>query len=1086
MKFQVQREEQLLSIPKFQNFEQQVATAFEVVDDVVLKNYMTKLQDMNVIPLNAGKIEKNLVKSVRMFKINEIVYAQDEDATFKLASVLNAVAAKDSSVFIVIDSDGSKIDFYIGIRSLNENNSTKTSFDTLKNAMNGHFPGIKTENMAKDKIEALFDQNNSNAVSIVTGVANYKDAQLKMDKSFIQGLEKLALTMQGEIFTGVILASPVERKELLNVRNQYENIYSMLAPMASTQVSYGINDSITETNTYTTGTSEGITNTTNESTTDTEGKTLTDNSSTSNSNNTLGSSVGKMTAGGLAAAGAVVGSVVPGVGTLVGMTLGGAIGGAVGGMVAAFTHATVSETEGSSTSENVSSAKTTGSSEGKTATTSESQSDAKGFSRGNTESIQLTTQNKTLQNYLNRIDMQLERLQECESLGMWECAAYFISETPYAADIAAATYKSLMQGENTGLEVSTISSWTNTDRNAVEISKYVQNFMHPTFKYQNNGLELPILPTSLVSGKELAIHMSLPRKSVSGFPVIEHVEFAPEVISYSEEGNRFVNIGAIYNFGKQTNNRVKLDLQSLSMHTLITGSTGSGKSNTIYELLSQLEMQGIKFLVIEPAKGEYKHIFGKNSNVTVLGTNPRKNMLLKINPFKFPEDTHVLEHIDRLVEIFNVCWPMYAAMPAILKEAIIHCYEACGWDLDYSIYLEGAVELYPTFKDLLNSLEIVINQTSYDSETKGNYIGSLITRVKSLTNGINGQIFCNEELDNTILFDSNVIVDLSRVGSSETKSLIMGILVMRLNMHRMANVEDLNTPLKHVTVLEEAHNILKRTSTEQSAEGSNLIGKSVEMLSNAIAEMRTYGEGFIIVDQSPSMLDMSAIRNTNTKIILRLPDEMDRRLVGKAAGLNDDQLEEIIKLPKGVAAVYQNDWLEPVLCSINRYNGLEKKYEYVNENQRKSDVKFQRTAILEYLLQARVRKANVLSDKELLECVDKLVLSTKLKKQLKLYITDKEYQGYILEKTHFNILAEVVSELLSERNQIKQLLEANIEIEAINTKLHEHISKNTVGLNSEMKLAISQCLLKSTSNESAKHFDVYKNWIEAVRGGRIR
>ena len=258
------------------------------------------------------------------------------------------------------------------------------------------------------------------------------------------------------------------------------------------------------------------------------------------------------------------------------------------------------------------------------------------------------------------------------------------------------------------------------------------------------------------------------------------------------------------------------------------------------------------------------------------------------------------------------------------------------------------------------------------------------------------------------------------------------------------------------------------------------------MLSNAIAEMRTYGEGFIIVDQSPSMLDMSAIRNTNTKIILRLPDEMDRRLVGKAAGLNDDQLEEIIKLPKGVAAVYQNDWLEPVLCSINRYNGLEKKYEYVNENQRKSDVKFQRTAILEYLLQARVRKANVLSDKELLECVDKLVLSTKLKKQLKLYITDKEYQGYILEKTHFNILAEVVSELLSERNQIKQLLEANIEIEAINTKLHEHISKNTVGLNSEMKLAISQCLLKSTSNESAKHFDVYKNWIEAVRGGRIR
>lgn len=75
----------------------------------------------------------------------------------------------------------------------------------------------------------------------------------------------------------------------------------------------------------------------------------------------------------------------------------------------------------------------------------------------------------------------------------------------------------------------------------------------------------------------------------------------------------------------------------------------------------------------------------------------------------------------------------------------------------------------------------------------------------------------------------------------------------------------MNTELRHITVLKEAHNILRRTSFEQSSEGSNLTGKSVEMISNAIAEMRTYGEGFIIVDQAPGLLDMSAIRNTNTK-----------------------------------------------------------------------------------------------------------------------------------------------------------------------------------------------------------------------------
>jgi hypothetical protein len=138
----------------------------------------------------------------------------------------------------------------------------------------------------------------------------------------------------------------------------------------------------------------------------------------------------------------------------------------------------------------------------------------------------------------------------------------------------------------------------------------------------------------------------------------------------------------------------------------------------------------------------------------------------------------------------------------------------------------------------------------------------------------------------------------------------------------------MNAELQHITVLEEAHNLLKRTSTEQTSESSNLLGKSVEMLSNAIAEMRTYGEGFIIADQSPSLMDMSVIRNTNTKIILRLPDESDRVLVGRAAGLNDEQIVELTKLQCGVAAIYQNNWIQPVLCKVKEYKEYDKNYSY--------------------------------------------------------------------------------------------------------------------------------------------------------------
>lgn len=370
---------------------------------------------------------------------------------------------------------------------------------------------------------------------------------------------------------------------------------------------------------------------------------------------------------------------------------------------------------------------------------------------------------------------------------------------------------------------------------------------------------------------------------------------------------------------------VNLDIQSLTAHTFITGSTGTGKSTTIYKLLDEISSLGstdgkgenVKFIVVEPAKGEYKNILSANQNfdLRVYGTNPKLTKLLRINPFRFPSDKiHIYEHLDRLTGIFNVCWPMYAAMPAVLKAAMENAYRSAGWDLTRSENRHG--EIYPCFSDVAHEVERYINKSEYSDENKSNYKGSLLTRLESLTNGVNSLIFTADDLSDEELFDENVIVDLSRVGSSETKALIMGILVLKLQEHRMATSDGSNAPLRHITVLEEAHTLLKRTSTEQSSESANLLGKSVEMLANSIAEMRTYGEGFIIADQSPGLLDMSVIRNTNTKIIMRLPDQSDRELVGKAANLNNDQITELAKLPRGVAAVYQSDWINPVLCKV--------------------------------------------------------------------------------------------------------------------------------------------------------------------------
>jgi hypothetical protein len=229
---------------------------------------------------------------------------------------------------------------------------------------------------------------------------------------------------------------------------------------------------------------------------------------------------------------------------------------------------------------------------------------------------------------------------------------------------------------------------------------------------------------------------------------------------------------------------------------------------------------------------------------------------------------------------------------------------------------------FPSFADVLNVLPGVIKNAGYSSQTISEYTGALVTRVRSLTNGIPGRIFCSgTSIPNRILFDENTIIDLSRIGSSETKSLIMGILILQLSEYRASTAAGSNKDLFHVTVLEEAHHILKRVSTAQSQDSANVAGKAVELLSASIAEMRTYGEGFIIADQSPGAVDASAIRNTNTKIIMRLPDKDDCNVVGKAASMRDDQIQELSRLPVGSAVVYQSNWLEPVMAQVHKSSG---------------------------------------------------------------------------------------------------------------------------------------------------------------------
>lgn len=868
----------------------------EIIEDGMRKKYLARLNDMQIAALpDLVPAEEDFVDNVRLYHITEMVYQKGESVTDKFTTIYNTLSIYRDSVFILMDSDGKKTDFYLGVRNNEENEaikrSTVTLGDTLRSTLIGHFPGAKLHHEDRKKIVSLSDQilHQKNVVS-VSVVGSNKIQDMQTNEKFVQGLEKLALAMQGRKYMGIILAENQSPQMIQQLRKNYQDLYTSLSSYQKIQFSSGDSKSVSKSKSFS----------------EMDGK--------QKASMIAGAAVSLIGIG----AGA---SLSPEPNAMLSWSM---LGGQIAGQLNTFISALApNEQISESTSTNTST----------------------------------TTENKEVSELLQSIDDSLKRIDEFDSYGMWNIASYFLSDDMSSAEIAASNYRSLMNGDHSGRELSAINSWRSDDAQAADhfsvLTMYLSRFLHPRFIYVDSEIN-PVLTdaTTSISGKELGLHMGLPRATVSGLPVIEHAEFAKEVVAYRLfDRDRVVRpedrmmLGKVFDLGQITSKVVELENKSLNMHTFITGSTGSGKSNTVYQMLNELYQDKIAFLVIEPAKGEYKDVFGHFKDVNVYSTNPKIAELIHLNPFMFPDSIHVLEHVDGLVEIFNVCWPMYDAMSAFLKDAILRSYETLGWDLGASAF-EGEEIRYPDFEILMEQLNELIDQSDYDAEVKSNYRGALITRIRSLTVGLNKMIFSEKQTAYEKLFDQNCVLDISRVKSSETKALLMGLMVYILNEYRVDRKTQSNRGLNHVTVLEEAHHLLKNTSGTES----DLIGKSVEMLTQTIAEIRTYGEGFIIVDQSPSSVDISAIKNTNTKIVLRTPEANDREAVGRSMGLTPDQVNEIAKLPSGVAAVYQNDWVNPVLTLINKADITEQPY--IASNAEMQTKRTARTLLIKMLLQS--------------------------------------------------------------------------------------------------------------------------------------
>jgi DNA helicase HerA-like ATPase len=430
----------------------------------------------------------------------------------------------------------------------------------------------------------------------------------------------------------------------------------------------------------------------------------------------------------------------------------------------------------------------------------------------------------------------------------------------------------------------------------------------------------------LASTDLVAVLARPPDKEIPGIRLTLKPDF--DVTQESAGTSEAIALGEILDRTKRGAGPLMLTKDSLNRHVFVTGATGSGKSQTIRALLEAATRAHIPWLVVEPAKAEYRLMATRlkdTAEVVRIRPGESDGIAAGLNPLepardeegrRFPLQTHA----DLIKALFIASFRSEEPFPQVLSAALSRVYEETGWDLALGEMMTGDTNpSYPTLTDLQRTAERVVNEVGYSQRITDDVLGFIRVRLASLRLGTTGRFLeGGHQLDFSKLLITNVVLEIEDVGDDRDKAFLMGTVLIRLAEHlRMAHRAAPDRALRHLTVIEEAHRLLRRPDpgSADTAAGS-AASHAVEMFAGLLAEVRAYGEGLVIAEQIPGRLIPDVIKNTAVKIVHRLPAADDRGVVGATMNATDAQSRYLVTLRPGEAAVFTDGMDFPLLARL--------------------------------------------------------------------------------------------------------------------------------------------------------------------------
>ena len=800
------------------------------------------------------------------FQINSLSHITDESSREVLENVYSCIRYPGASVVYMLKGDINGVELYLGVARnylypKPDITISDISKNILKPSFEGNFRGSDVSQPAVNGGELINQLQGYRHVGVLQGTVG---DQVQGENAFFQGVDRLVNVMTGGEFCLVITAACVASQDIMTLEQWLHRGYELLAPLARISLQHG----------KTTGSAQSWGSNKGQS----RGTSVSENTGSSNGKN---------------------------VGT---------------------TRSTSKRDSSDTGTEGTSTSTSKGRSDGESESTSYGTNYGASLNQGETLNISAEHHNRQAQQWLSYLDeVLLPRVDYGRSRGGFICTITLLANSQHTLLRLGDVTRSIFSG-NVGnqyplqmLNISSLPEWVRS----------VKNLQIPVITRQSNNEQVlnifdslksrvnlngKVLMGAYVTPKELSLVAGLPQEEVVGIELNEQLTFGlnPPKVSVVDS----LPLGSLVQDGRVLKHKkVNLNRRDLNMHVFVTGVTGSGKTTTCHHLLHE---SMLPFLVIEPAKTEYRMLLDKYDDLLILTPGRDDLAPLKLNPLEMMPGESISSRVDIIKASFLASFDMEAAIPQVLEAAVYRCYEKMGWDINTSTHplydnpFAPGCYPFPILRDLLEATELVVKEQGFDERLRQDYIGSIKARLQGLLVGAKGQIFNTlRSIDFSELIKRPVVIELEEIRNGAEKSLLIAFIMTNV-IQALKNEHRKNPGFRHLTLIEEAHHLL----TKADPSTSNNRRQAIEMFSDMLAEVRKYGEGLIIVDQIPNKLTPEVLKNTNTKIVHKLFAEDDKVAIGNTMALESVQQQHLSRLATGQAVVFSQGWKKSLLIKV--------------------------------------------------------------------------------------------------------------------------------------------------------------------------